>query len=1049
MGFSIYGLDVVNDRFVAKWDCDWGNLDKFSLSWQVYNGDRWDQIGSTDITDPSSIYGIDGRYTYTIDTAISDIIESKPNSTTFRFYCKPVSKVWYYDENGNPVYHWGIGDGEPPQVQYNLKLVDLPPIPPPDEYTICEFRTPENKTLLTIGYEGLMNTNDGINSVRASQIEFVVYEYPNDTAYETKTVLIESGVAETTFQLQPGKSYQVKARSKEGNNYSNYNTISQRIYTVPPVPTGLSARVTNTSTSLNLSYTVTWNNSTTATSYEIEIATNRDYFDVSGMTESETVELPTYTKIGVNGGEYYFRVRAINNTGESDWSTIEPLIIGKAPLAPSIWTTDTIYTIGDTINFYWKHLPKDGTREYIGQIEITYDDTPHVYTVSRENQDEEDWRKNNVYIFSTSGIVRSEKLVYRVRTAGVTMEYGEWSEPKEIQVYAIPQAILMINLIEDDHHNISEYPINIRAQSYDSIDEEEEYYIMTQEATAITLTITSNNAYMTQDRLGNIIKVKAGDVVYKKTEIPYGSTNVIFAHTLTYDDVTLNSGTDYTITVDYLFESGMTATASTQIHFYYFPEAVTLTPTVEMLEDPYIAELSGIIVPFGSGSVLEYSYISGSIVTLSPETGKIYYKHSSTGKLTTKGPASTYNAYHTAIIDVTPGENYFYSGTVYNYNDQDSIIILDEDDNIIDTHLRYTSRTSVTNYMFVPPEDAVKAIVTSYDSDPIVKMYAIGTDNMDWILGGISDTGSYLSEDNAITSLEKLSMEDGTRIEVNSNYEFKLVTFSMVDGVYTNPILVHDYSSEPYTFQKSTYAVVSLRPKQTDPEEPIEAEVSNKNKIAFYKLTDNHYEDYAKYDICYYRRERDDSYILVDKHPYAYDYVHTDTLTVITDPHPTLNGSKYRVIVINRYTGQWNATNVESSNYCPFPIIQWDEEWKSWNSNISSAWTGSYIKMLYNLTQDESTIINAAEIQHAGKRYKSYYYGDSYETTLDWKADIPKSDEETLFNLRRLSTYDGDVYIREPSGTGYWAHVEVSFTREAENQIIPVTIKIKRTDGGI
>lgn len=933
MGFSLYGLDVVNDHFVAKWDCDWDHIDKFSLSWQVYNGDRWDQIGSIDITDPSSIYGVDGRYTYTIDTAISDIIESKPNSTTFRFYCKPVAKVWYNDEGGNPVYYWTIGDGEPPQAQYNLKLVDLPPITPPDAYTVCEFKTPGNKTLLTVGYEGLINSNDGINSVRASQIEFVIYEYPSTTAYETKTVLIESGVAETTFQLQPGKSYQIKARSKEGDQYSNYNTISQRIYTVPPIPTGLSARVTNSSTSLNLSYSVIWNETTTATSYEIEIATNREYFDVSGMTENETVELPNYTRIGVNGGEYYFRVRAINDTGESEWSTIEPLIIGKAPLAPSTWTTDTIYSIGDTINFYWKHLPKDGTREYVGQIEITYADTPHVYTVSRQNQNEEDWGKNNVYNFSTSGIVRSERLVYRVRTAGVTMEYGEWSEPKEIQVYATPQARVMINLIEDDEHNLSEYPINIRAQAYDYHDESTGHYEISQESTEITMTLTSNGAYNTQDKLGNIVKVKAGEVVYKKSELPYGAVTSVFTHMLTYDEITLNRGSNYTLTIDFLFESGMTATTSTTLFYYYSPEIVTLTPTVEMLEDPYIAKLSGIIVPFGGSSVLDY----------------------------------TYNA----------------------------------------------------------------------------------MEDLEWVLGGISNTGTYVPTDNAIASIDKFVVADGTRVEINSNYEFKIVTFSMLNNAYVDPVLVHDYSSEPYTFQKSTYAVISLRPKQTDPEHPIQAELSHKTKIGFYDLTDNHYEDYAKYDIYYYRRERDDSYILIDKHPYSYDYVHTNTLTVITDPHPTLNGSKYRILVVNTETGQWSATNVESNVYCPFPIIQWDEEWKSWNSNLSSAWTGSYIKMLYNLTQDESTVINAAEIQYAGRRYKSHYYGDSYETTLDWKADIPKSDDETLFNLRRLSTYDGDVYIREPSGTGYWAHVEVSFTREAENQVIPVTIKIKRTDGGI
>lgn len=934
MGFGLYGLDIVNDHFVAKWDCDWDHIDKFSVSWQVYNSDRWDQIGSTDITNIEEIYGVDGKYVYTVGTSITDIMADNPNAITFRIYVKPVAKTWYNDENGNPVPYWSTGDGEPSQAQYNLKITDLPPLAPPDSYTICEFKTPGNKTLLTVGYEGLINSNNGINSVRASQIEYVLYEYPNTTPAETKTVIIESGVAETTFQLEPGKSYQIKARSKEGNNYSSYNAISERIYTIPAAPTGLSARVTNTSTSLNLSYVVNWNSVYSATSYEIEIAQNREYFDVNGMTESETVELPTYTKIGVNGGEYFFRVRAINNSGESEWSTIEPLIIGKAPLAPTTWTTDTIYTIGDTINFYWKHLSKDGTREYVGQIDIMHEDTTHEYhTVSRENQNEEDWGKNNVYNFSTSGIVRSERLVYRVRTAGVTMQYGEWSEPKEIMVYAVPESRVSINLVYADEHDISYMPINIRAESYDYHNTSTGQYTMSQETTEITMTITANGGYIYQDYYGNMIRVKAGDVVYKKSQLPSGATSSVFTHQLTYDELYMHSSGSYTLKVEFLFESGMSTSVETILSPYFFPEIVSTDASVEMLQDPYIAKLKAIIVPFGNTSVLSYTY------------------------------------------------------------------------------------------------DAMEDVM--------------------WQMGGLDDYGEYVVTDNAITTDEQFAVLDGMRVEINSQYEFKIVGYTLHGTTFSDPVVLHDYSSTPYTFQEATYVNVAVRPKQTSDDEEIEADLSHSGKIGFYKLTGNNYQSYSKYQINYYRRERNDEYVLIDSHPYTYDYVHDRTLPIITDPHPTLNGSNYRIVVINTETGENYSKEVYGNNDCPFPIIQWDEEWKSWSSNLSTAWTGSYIKMLYNLSQDESNIVSTAEVQYAGRRYKSHYYGNSYESEVTWNADIPKSDEETLFSLRRLAMYPGDVYVREPSGTGYWAHVEVSITREAENVVIPVSIKIKRTDGGI
>ena len=51
--------------------------------------------------------------------------------------------------------------------------------------------------------------------------------------------------------------------------------------------------------------------------------------------------------------------------------------------------------------------------------------------------------------------------------------------------------------------------------------------------------------------------------------------------------------------------------------------------------------------------------------------------------------------------------------------------------------------------------------------------------------------------------------------------------------------------------------------------------------------------------------------------------------------------------------------------------------------------------------------------------------------------------------LRRLQVYPGDVYVREPSGTGYWAHVTVSFPINHCALTVSVSLSITRVEGGM
>lgn len=77
------------------------------------------------------------------------------------------------------------------------------------------------------------------------------------------------------------------------------------------------------------------------------------------------------------------------------------------------------------------------------------------------------------------------------------------------------------------------------------------------------------------------------------------------------------------------------------------------------------------------------------------------------------------------------------------------------------------------------------------------------------------------------------------------------------------------------------------------------------------------------------------------------------------------------------------------------------------------------------------------------------YYGTQLGETASWKVEIEKSDVDTLYALRRLAIWMGDVYVREPSGSGYWANISVSFSQTHKVLTIPVTLDITRVEGGI
>ena len=112
-------------------------------------------------------------------------------------------------------------------------------------------------------------------------------------------------------------------------------------------------------------------------------------------------------------------------------------------------------------------------------------------------------------------------------------------------------------------------------------------------------------------------------------------------------------------------------------------------------------------------------------------------------------------------------------------------------------------------------------------------------------------------------------------------------------------------------------------------------------------------------------------------------------------------------------------------------------------------WVGSMLQLPYNIKVSINYNPDVALIEYIGRSHPTSYYGTQIGQKETWNVDIEKSDVETIYALRRLSNWKGDVYVREPSGSGYWANVIVQFSLDSRSLTVPVTINVVRVEGGI
>ena len=361
--------------------------------------------------------------------------------------------------------------------------------------------------------------------------------------------------------VDAGSKYKVRARSAKLTLRSEWSNYSSNVQTIPAAPTGITTIRGNSATSVYLE----WASVANATTYEIEYADKIKYFDSSSETHKVSgIEFTHYEQTGLSAAEYFFRVRATNSAGSSAWTDIKSVTIGKAPAAPTTWSSTTTIVSGGTLTLYWIHNSRDGSSQTYAELELTINGTTNTYTI-KNSTDPDQKDKTSYYIVDTASLVEGAKISWRVRTSGVTTVYGDWSVQRLIDVYA--PATLALNILDIKSAAITTltaFPFYIKGVAGPA----------TQAPIGYHVSITSDSYYETTDEMGTKKVVNAGEEVYSK----YFDTSDVLLLEMSASNIDLQNNVTYSIAVTVSMNSGLvtTQTASLAVSWTdgtYFPSA--------------------------------------------------------------------------------------------------------------------------------------------------------------------------------------------------------------------------------------------------------------------------------------------------------------------------------------------------------------------------------------------------------------------------------------------------------------------------------------------
>lgn len=620
--FGLQSADTTGRAMYATWIWSRANTDHYEVRWRYYADNTW-FIGSE-----SSTSSYESAYCHTTYNA-------PDNAKKVRLSIKPVSKT-RKDSNNNEVNYWTVGWC----IEKEYDFRNNPPLPPDGTPTV------EIKDLVLTAYM------DNINSTKlnASQIEFEIVRN-NTSKFNTGKANINTATNYVSYscKVTAGGDYKVRCRAVRGNLTSTWTDYTGNTGTPPSAPSSITTCKAKTYKDNSITAYLEWPKVTNAESYEINYTTNKDYFDKTDQTTSKSgIEFNYYELVGLDlGKEYFFRVRAVNKNGESPWTAIKSIVLGTDPAKPTTWSSTTTAIVGEPLNLYWVHNAEDGSSQTYAEVEITANGRTETYTVENSSDpDEKD--KTSVYSVDTKDYPEGTSLLWRVRTAGITLSYGDWSIQRTVDIHAQPTLELTVTdssgeLID----TLSSFPFYIKALAGPTTQHPIGYYVK----------ITANDYYTTVDDAGRTKTVNKNEAVYSQ----YFDTNNKLSLKITAGDVDLESGISYVVHCSVTMNTGLSKELTHEINVLWDEVTYEVNADIVINEEnmsasitPYCKDEFGSLIEGVTLSVYRREF-DGSFKELA--TGIV---NSNNTTITDPHPALDYARYRVVAVTTDTGALSYY-----------------------------------------------------------------------------------------------------------------------------------------------------------------------------------------------------------------------------------------------------------------------------------------------------------------------------------------------------------------------------------------------------
>ena len=544
---TAFGLQAnTTNTLFAVWTWNREHTDKFELQWEYYTANNQWFVGTHTTMD----YNTSAQHGYVFDSTYT----VPKNALSVRFRVKPISET-YDKKSGDTttqVYYWTAAWTG--YQTYNTETLN-PPTPSTPKVTIDGYT-------LTCSVD---NLKDVAWANGEHYVQFQIIKNDVEQFYLGLSKIIYFA-ASYSCTIDPGYKYKVRARVKQGETYGEWSNYSDSVNSVPDKPKNTLTATAQSSTSVFIK----WESVASAETYTLQYTTNKDYFDSSdGVKEVTGIKNHQYTLTSLETGQrYFFRVRADNDKGSSAWTSVISIVIGTKPIAPTTWSSTNIAIVGETLKLYWVHNSEDNSKETKAELNLDINGvTTSKYLTNTSTEDEV---TTTQYDLDTSGLIEGAVIKWKVRTAGITGEYGEWSTERTVNVYAKPS--LSVNLLNHDGSPMTvleTFPFYIQAQAGPN----------SQTPISFHVAITANESYETVDELGEFKMVIAGDVVYSQY---YDISEDLLLEILP-SSVDLQANISYDVTCVVSMDSGLTAETTSTFTVSWTDEV--LVPNAELIVD--------------------------------------------------------------------------------------------------------------------------------------------------------------------------------------------------------------------------------------------------------------------------------------------------------------------------------------------------------------------------------------------------------------------------------------------------------------------------------